>query len=119
MRFLKRRNPLPHTYPGVLDGAYVYTSGQLPSVNGDIRKGKLGENLTVEEGYEAAKLCAINCHAVVKSLAGDLDRVEQIVKVTGFVNSIPEFENQPKVINGASEFLEKYSAKRARTPEAR
>ncbi len=101
----KAAKPVAAYVPGVLDGAYVYTSGQLPSANGVIRKGKLGDTLTVEEGYEAAKLCAINCLAVVKSLAGDLDRVEQIVKVTGFVNSIAEFENQPKVINGASEFL--------------
>ena len=97
--------PVAAYVPGVLEGGYVYTSGQLPSVGGVVRKGKLGDSLTVEEGYEAAKICAINCLAVVKSLVGDLDRVERIVKVVGFVNSTPECESQPKVINGASELL--------------
>lgn len=99
--------PVAAYVPGVLEGGYVYTSGQLPSVNGVVRKGKLGDNLTIEEGYEAAKICAINCLAVVKSLVGDLDKVERIVKVVGFVNSTPDCESQPKVINGASELLGK------------
>lgn len=99
--------PVAAYVPGVLENGYVYTSGQLPSVSGVVRKGKLGDNLTVEEGYEAAKICAINCLAVVKSLVGDLDKVERIVKVVGFVNSTPDSESQPKVINGASELLGK------------
>jgi len=99
--------PVAAYAPGVLENGYVYTSGQLPSVSGVVRKGKLGDNLTVEEGYEAAKICAINCLAVVKSLVGDLDKVERIVKVVGFVNSTPDCESQPKVINGASELLGK------------
>lgn len=73
--------------------------------NGVLRKGKLGEDMTVEEGYEAARIAALNCLAVVKSLAGSLDRVERVVKVVGFVNCTPDFEAQPKVINGASELL--------------
>jgi len=99
--------PVAAYVPGVLENGYVYTSGQLPGVSGVVRKGKLGDNLTVEEGYEAAKICAINCLAVVKSLVGDLDKVERIVKVVGFVNSTPDCESQPKVINGASELLGK------------
>ena len=99
--------PVAAYVPGVLDNGYVYTSGQLPSVNGVVRKGKLGDDLSVEQGYEAAKICAINCLAVVKSLAGNLDKIERIVKVVGFVNSTPDCENQPKVINGASELLGK------------
>ncbi|MPM22589.1 hypothetical protein SDC9_69046 [bioreactor metagenome] len=99
--------PVAAYVPGVLENGYVYTSGQLPSVSGVVRKGKLGDNLTVEEGYEAAKICAINCLAVVKSLVGDLDKVERIFKVVGFVNSTPDCESQPKVINGASELLGK------------
>lgn len=99
--------PVAAYVPGVLENGYVYTSGQLPSVSGVVRKGKLGDNLTVEEGYEAAKICAINCLAVVKSLVGDLDKVERVVKVVGFVNSTPDCESQPKVINGASELLGK------------
>ena len=99
--------PVAAYVPGVLEGGYVYTSGQLPSVSGVVRKGILGDTLTVGEGYEAAKICAINCLAVVKSLVGDLDKVERIVKVVGFVNSTPDCESQPKVINGASELLGK------------
>ena len=87
------------------DGTLVFTSGQLPTENGVLRKGKLGKDITVEEGYEAARIAALNCLAVVKSLAGSLDRVERVVKVVGFVNCTPDFEAQPKVINGASELL--------------
>ena len=97
--------PVAAYVPGVLDGSLVYTSGQLPTENGVLRKGKLGADMTVEEGYEAARTAALNCLAVVKSLAGSLDRVERIVKVVGYVNSAPDFEAQPKVVNGASELL--------------
>lgn len=84
----------------------VFTAGQIPFLNGELKyKGKLGQELTIEEGYEAAKLCALNCLSVIKGVIGDLDRIEEIVKVNGFVNCIPEFGDQPKVINGASEFL--------------
>ena len=86
-------------------GSLTITSGQLPTENGVLRKGKLDKDMTVEEGYEAARIAALNCLAVVKSLAGSLDRVERVVKVVGFVNCTPDFEAQPKVINGASELL--------------
>ena len=69
-------------------------------------KGRLGENASVEEGYAAARQCAVNCLGVLKSLLGDLDRVIRVVKVTGFVNSAADFDGQPKVINGASELLQ-------------
>ena len=68
--------------------------------------GRIGENADVEDGYAAARQCAVNCLGVIKSLVGDLDRVTRIVKVVGFVNSTPDFEMQPKVINGASELLQ-------------
>ena len=97
--------PVAAYVPGVLDGSLVYPSGQLPTENGALRKGKLGADMTVEEGYEAARTAVLNCLAVVKSLAGSLDRVERIVKVVGDVNSAPDFEAQPKVVNGASELL--------------
>ncbi|MDO5411479.1 MAG: RidA family protein [Lachnospiraceae bacterium] len=97
--------PVAAYVPGVQDGCLVYTSGQLPTENGVLHKGKLGENMTIEEGYEAARLSALNCLGVLKSMVGDLDRVERIVKVVGFVNSTPDFESQPKVVNGASELL--------------
>ena len=76
--------PVAAYVPGVQCGDLIYTSGQLPSVNGEIRKGKLGDNLSISEGYEAAKICALNCLSVIKSIAGDLDRIAQIVKVVGF-----------------------------------
>jgi len=98
--------PLAAYVPGVLDGDHVYVSGQIPSVNGVLDYvGHVGDDRTVEEGYAAAKISAINGLAVVKSLIGDLDKVERIVKVVGFVNCAPGFHNQPEVINGASEFL--------------
>jgi len=68
-------------------------------------KGKLGKELTLEQGYEAAKVCALNCLAVIKGQIGSLDNIKQIVKVTGFVSSASGFNDQPKVINGASELL--------------
>lgn len=98
--------PLAAYVPALRVGDYVYTSGQLPMENGQLRyHGKVGAALTQEEGYAAAKLCAINCLSAVKSVAGDLEQVEQIVKVTGFVNSAPGFSAQPAVINGASELF--------------
>ncbi|HLS88528.1 MAG TPA: RidA family protein [Sphingobacteriaceae bacterium] len=98
--------PVAAYIPGVRSGQLIFTSGQLPMVQGELRyKGRLGENLTVEEGYEAARICALNALAVVKELAGDLAAVERIVKVVGYVNSTDDFTQQPQVINGASELL--------------
>lgn len=98
--------PVAAYVPGVLIDGYVYTSGQIPFVNGELKyKGKVGAEVSPEEAYEAAKICAINCLAVVKSLIGSLDKVERIVKVTGFVNSAAGFNGQPQVVNGASELL--------------
>lgn len=99
--------PLAAYVPGLINEDKIYTSGQLPMENGQLKiKGRLGENLGIDDGYEAAKTCAINCLGVIKSLIGDLDRVERVFKVVGFVNSTADFEAQPKVINGASELLE-------------
>ena len=99
--------PLAAYVPGLISGNMVYTSGQLPMVNGQLAfKGRLGENASVEDGYAAAKQCACNCLGVVKALIGDLDRVKRVVKVVGVVNSTADFEAQPKVINGASELLQ-------------
>lgn len=98
--------PVAAYVPGVCSDGIIYTSGQLPSIRGEVRKGRLGADMSVEMGYEAARICALNCLAVVKSLAGSLDRVDRVLKVTGFVNSTPEFDGQPKVVNGASELLQ-------------
>lgn len=99
--------PLAAYVPGVVSGKMVYTSGQLPMASGSLAyKGRLGEDASVEEGYAAARQCAVNCLGVLKSLLGDLDRVTRVVKVVGFVNSAAGFEGQPRVLNGASELLQ-------------
>lgn len=98
--------PVAAYVPGVKTGDLIFTSGQLPLEGGELKyKGQVGSDLTLEEGYAAARLCALNCLAVVQSLAGDLEAVERVVKVTGYVNSAPGFAQQPQVINGASELL--------------
>ena len=89
----------------VLDGM-VYVSGQVSMQDGAFVTGKLGADMSVEDGAAAARLCAISLLAQVKAAAGgDLDRLKRVVKLTGFVNSTAEFGDQPKVINGASDFL--------------
>jgi enamine deaminase RidA (YjgF/YER057c/UK114 family) len=98
--------PVASYIPAVHSGNYVFTSGQLPVIKGELtRRGKVGSDLTVEEGYECAKVAALNCLAAVQSVVGALDRVKRVVRVVGFVNSAPGFEDQPKVINGASDLL--------------
>jgi enamine deaminase RidA (YjgF/YER057c/UK114 family) len=98
--------PVASYIPAVHSGHYVFTSGQLPMIKGELKaKGKIGRDLTVEQGYECAKVAALNCLAAVRSVVDELDRVRRIVRVTGFVNSAPGFEEQPKVINGASDLL--------------
>ena len=88
-------------------GNLLYISGQLPvGIDGKIIKGKIGKDLTIENGQEAAKLCVINIVAQVKkALHGDLSKVKNCVKITGFVNSTDDFKDQPKIINAASEML--------------
>lgn len=99
--------PLAAYVPGVAEGGFVYTSGQLPMAEGRLAyQGRVGEDAAPEDGYAAAKQCAVNCLGVVKALIGDLDRVTRVVKVTGFVNSAPGFGGQPQVVNGASELLQ-------------
>ncbi|KJR97075.1 MAG: endoribonuclease [Peptococcaceae bacterium BRH_c4a] len=98
--------PLAAYVPAVLADRYVYTSGQIPIVDGDLKfKGRVGSDLTEAQGYEAAKICAVNCLSAIKELIGSLDNIERIVKVSGFVNSAQGFASQPKVVNGASELL--------------
>lgn len=98
--------PLAAYVPAVQIDKYIYTSGQIPLAAGELKfKGKLGAEISESQGYEAAKMCAINCLSAIKGLAGSLDNIERIVKVVGFVNSAPGFNQQPKVINGASEFI--------------
>ncbi|MBM7866831.1 RidA family protein [Heliobacterium gestii] len=98
--------PVAAYVPAVKAGDFIYTSGQIPFVNGELKyKGKVGKDLTAEKAYEAAKVCCLNCLGVIKGQVGDLNQVKKIVKVTGFVNSAAGFQGQPGVINGASELL--------------
>ncbi|MFD8385133.1 RidA family protein [Streptomyces sp. NPDC000941] len=98
--------PLASYVPSLRSGAYVYTSGQLPMVDGKLGvTGKVGAEVTPEEAKELARICALNALAAVKSAIGDLDKVVRVVKVVGFVASAPDFTGQPGVVNGASELL--------------
>lgn len=104
--FLPTPKPVAAYIPAVRAGELVFTAGQGPTVDGKPKfTGKLGRELTEEQGYQAAQLCVVNCLACVKSLIGDLDKVEQVVKVLGFVACVDGFTRQPWVINGASELL--------------
>lgn len=87
-------------------GKLIYASGQTAWVDGVLQyAGKVGGSVSIEDAYESAKLSAINCLSAIKTIV-DLDSI-RIVRVTGYVNAVPEFGEQPKVINGASELLEK------------
>jgi len=99
--------PVANYVGWVRSGNLVFVSGQVTLVDGKPRyQGKLGESLSLEDGQEAAKLCAINIVAQLKQACdGDLDRVGRIVRLGGFVNSTPDFVQQPQVINGASDFM--------------
>ena len=97
--------PLAAYVPAVRTGNLVYTSGQLPLEDGQpTHSGKVGDEVTPEEGKVAARTCALNALAAVDALVG-VDSIVRVVKVVGFVASAPGFTGQPGVINGASEFL--------------
>lgn len=90
----------------VLSGQQVYVSGQLPQLGEETYKGKLGVELGVEEGQRAARICAINLLPHLReACGGNLDRVTRCLEIGGFVNSAPDFTDQPLVLNGASELL--------------
>ena len=98
--------PLASYVPAVRTGNLVYTSGQLPIVDGKLRAtGKVGAEVGLEEARELARICALNALAAVHALVGDLSAIVRIVKVLGFVASAPDFTGQPQVVNGASELL--------------
>jgi enamine deaminase RidA (YjgF/YER057c/UK114 family) len=98
--------PAANYVPFVVTGNLVHISGQISQNEHGLIKGRLGEDLAVEQGAEAAKSCAISLLAQLKkACGGDFDRLSRAVKLVGFVNSTPGFTDQPKVINGASDFL--------------
>ena len=92
--------------PATRAGSLVFTAGQLPFENGELRKtGKVGDAVSAEEAHAAARLCALNALAAAAAEAGGLDRIGRVIKVTGFVASAAGFNAQPQVINGASELI--------------
>jgi enamine deaminase RidA (YjgF/YER057c/UK114 family) len=100
--------PLAVYIPATVCDNLVYTAGQIAILNGELKfKGKVGKDLSLEDGIEAAQLCALNCLSVIKGEIGNLDLIERIVKVTVFVSSAEGFTDQPKVANGASELFGK------------
>ena len=99
--------PVAAYVPAVRTGRVVYASGQTPTIDGVLQvRGRLGEDVSVEEGQRAARLAALNCLAEVRTLLGSLDAVSRVLRLTGYVASAPGFGEQPYVINGASELME-------------
>ncbi len=98
--------PMANYIPGYRTGNLVFLSGVGPrDADGNTLKGKLGQEVTVEEGYQAARLCALNLLANLKGIIGDLDKVKHVVKLLAMVNAAPDFGEQPAVINGCSDLL--------------
>ncbi len=99
--------PAANYVPTVQSGKLVFVAGQITLDNGQLKHlGKLGREISIEEGQQAARLCALNIIAHVKNACGgDLDRVKRCVRLGGFVNSTPEFTDQPQVVNGASDLI--------------
>jgi enamine deaminase RidA (YjgF/YER057c/UK114 family) len=98
--------PVAAYVPAVRTGGFVYTSGQLPTVDGKLPAvGKVGAEVSAADAAGMARTCALNALAAAASAAGGLDAIGRIVKITGFVASAPGFSGQPQVVNGASELL--------------
>ena len=98
--------PAANYMPYVLSGNMLYVSGQISNNESGLIVGKLGDDMDIEQGVQAAKSCALSLLAQVRAACGgDLERLVRVVKLTGFVNSTGDFTDQPKIINGASDFF--------------
>jgi enamine deaminase RidA (YjgF/YER057c/UK114 family) len=98
--------PVANYVPAVKTGNLLFISGHGPYNDGKTKiSGKVGRELTVDEGYQVARNVALNCLATVKAAVGDLDKVKRVVKLLGMVNCTEDFKDQPKVINGCSDLL--------------
>ena len=98
--------PVATYIPIVRAGDLLFLSGMIPLRDGTlVMAGKLGQDVSIEQGYEAAKICVLNALAVLREQVGTLDRVKQVVRMVGYVSSTAEFVQQPAVINGASDLL--------------
>jgi enamine deaminase RidA (YjgF/YER057c/UK114 family) len=102
----KISTPIASYIPAKKVGNLVFTSGQLPMVNGELTiTGFLGKEVSIEDANRAAQVCTLNALAAVKGVIGDLDQIKSIIRVVGYVASTPEFTKQPAVVNGASDLL--------------
>lgn len=102
----KAAAPVANYVPVVVTGHLASVSGQVTGINGEIKyQGKLGRDFTVEDGQKAARICGLNIIAQLKAALGDLDKVKRCVKLNVFVNSMPDFSDQPKVANGVSDLM--------------
>jgi enamine deaminase RidA (YjgF/YER057c/UK114 family) len=99
------RPPVANYVPFVISGNLLFISGQVSAGPDGLIKGRLGETMSLEEGQTAARICAINLIAQMKAALGDLERVERIVKLGGFVSAAVDFVDIPKVINGCSDLM--------------
>lgn len=97
--------PVAAYVPVVIHDGVAYVSGQLPFVNGQLVKGRLGENVPLEDGVAAARACGLMILAQLKAALGSLDRVDRVIKLGAFVSSTGEFDGQPRIANGASELM--------------
>lgn len=98
--------PVANYVPGIVHGGLLFISGQVSKAgSGEVITGKLGAGVDIARGRQAAQVCALNILAQAKAALGSLDRIERVVKLTGFVNSAPNFTDQPQVVNGASDLL--------------
>ncbi len=98
--------PVANYVPYVIDGKQLWVAGQVPFWNGAVKyTGVVGQDISIDEAVDAARVCALNILAQTKAALGDLDRIARVIKLGGFVNGAPGFTDQPKVINGASDLL--------------
>ncbi|HHZ89235.1 TPA: RidA family protein [Candidatus Poribacteria bacterium] len=105
--------PVANYVTTVQTGNLVFTSGHGPvNMSGELEKGQLGTDMTIEEGYQSARLVGLGLISTLKDILGDLDRIKRVIKVVGFVNSTPDFLDHPKVVNGVSDlFVEVFGDK--------
>ena len=111
--------PVAAYVPALRTGNLVFVSGQIPREKGELKyRGHVGGSLSMEDGRAAARICALNALAAVKQEIGDLDRVQRIVKLTGYVASASGFTDQPKVVDGASVLLNELLGEKGRHARA-
>lgn len=115
LRLPEATPPLYHYVPVIIHQGVAYISGQVPRVDGKIPyTGKVGENVTIEQARELAEICVLKGLSSLKAAIGTLDRVDQVLKVTGYVQSAAGFNQQPKVLDAVSELLEQIFGKKGR-----